>query len=82
VVAFRTGGIPDWLSDGETGLLAEPGNTPELASKIETILANKEIGKQYGQAGYKRASELFCKEVYLAQLMKIYKKAVEKRRDK
>ncbi len=82
VVAFKTGGIPDWLVDGETGLLAECGNIPELASKIETILTQKEVEKQYGLAGYKRASELFCKEVYLQQLMNIYMKAIEKRRKK
>jgi glycosyltransferase involved in cell wall biosynthesis len=79
VVAFRTGGIPDWLVDGETGFLAELGNTPELASKIETMLTNKEAAKQYGLAGYKRVSELYRNEVYLTQLMKIYTKAIDKR---
>jgi glycosyltransferase involved in cell wall biosynthesis len=82
VVAFRTGGIPDWLAERETGLLAGVGNIPELASKIETILSNKDMAKQYGLAGYKRASERFCKKVYLARLLEIYKKAVEKRRRK
>ncbi|MEI6846159.1 MAG: glycosyltransferase, partial [Candidatus Firestonebacteria bacterium] len=79
VVAFRTGGIPDWLADGETGLLAEPGNIKELVANIEKLLMCKSKAEKYGLAGYKRASELYGKETYLKQLLQIYEKTIGKR---
>ncbi len=41
VVAFDTGGISDWLRDGETGLLAEPGNVSDLAQKVLMLVNDK-----------------------------------------
>src|SRR5262249_2022313 len=38
VVAARVGGIPDWLLDGETGLLVEPGSPASLAQALGRVL--------------------------------------------
>jgi glycosyltransferase involved in cell wall biosynthesis len=38
VVGFNTGGIPDTVRDGETGLLAQPGSVEDLADKIQWML--------------------------------------------
>ncbi|MFH1903481.1 MAG: glycosyltransferase family 4 protein [Candidatus Omnitrophota bacterium] len=77
VVAYRTGGIPDWLVDGQTGLLAECRNAANLAEKIENLLLDKDKAKAYGLAGFKRVQEKYNKDVYLANLLKIYKNAID-----
>ena len=41
VVATRTGGIPEWLQDGD-GLLVEPGDEPALERAIESMMALSE----------------------------------------
>lgn len=82
VVAFRTGGIPDWLVDGETGLLAECRNVRDLADKIEIILKDKEKAKAYGVNGFERVQERFSKDIYIPRLVNIYKSAIEARKFK
>lgn len=38
VVATRVGGIPDFLTDGETGLFCQPANAEDIARQIERVL--------------------------------------------
>ncbi len=78
VVAYRTGGISDWLEDGKTGLLAGCGNVPELAEKIEALLLDKTRAAEYGRNGYNRVREFYSREVYLPRLIDIYKEAAKK----
>jgi glycosyltransferase involved in cell wall biosynthesis len=42
VVAGRSGGIPDILRDGTTGLLAPEGDAAAFAAAIETLAADRE----------------------------------------
>lgn len=43
VVATRTGGIPEIVEDGVTGLLAEPGNSHSLAEALARMLRDAEL---------------------------------------
>lgn len=43
VVATRTGGIPEIVEDGVTGLLAEPGNSHALADALARMLRDTEL---------------------------------------
>ena len=42
VIGTPVGGIPDFLTDGETGLMCEPGNPRSIAQKIEKLMKDKE----------------------------------------
>lgn len=53
VVAFDTGGIREWLHDGENGLLANPGDVSDLARNVLNLISNH--GER--QAMSQRASE-------------------------
>lgn len=50
VVATRTGGLPDQVRDGETGLLVEPGSAAALAAGIERLLAEPAWASRLGAA--------------------------------
>lgn len=44
VVTTAAGGIPFMYKDGETALLAEPGNWQELATAVQKVLASPSLG--------------------------------------
>jgi len=50
-VATATGGIPEIIVDGETGLLAQPGSPSDLAEKLERILYDEELRERVRRAG-------------------------------
>jgi glycosyltransferase involved in cell wall biosynthesis len=46
VIASRAGGIPEYIKDGETGLLFQPGDPKDLARKIEALLRDKSLARR------------------------------------
>jgi glycosyltransferase involved in cell wall biosynthesis len=65
VVAFRSEGISDYIVDGETGLLVEPGNISALKEAIEYLLANPSEAKRLGQNARQRIVEELNFESYV-----------------
>jgi L-malate glycosyltransferase len=59
VVASRTGGIPELIEDGESGLLVEPGNPDALAAALNRLLASSELRHRLAAAARRRAEERF-----------------------
>lgn len=58
-VAVRSGGVPEMVIDGETGLLAEPGDVDCLAEHLLNLSRNPELAEKMGQAGKQRAMHEF-----------------------
>jgi glycosyltransferase involved in cell wall biosynthesis len=50
-VATRVGAIPEFVRDGETGLLVPPADPMALAGAIRRLLEAPELGEQLGSAG-------------------------------
>ena len=46
VIASRSGGITDIISDGENGLLCEEKNAVQIAAKISILLDNDDLRKK------------------------------------
>jgi glycosyltransferase involved in cell wall biosynthesis len=59
VVASRVGGIPEYVADGETGLLVPPDDPAALADAIRTLLADPDRMTRFGLAGRRRVETLF-----------------------
>jgi glycosyltransferase involved in cell wall biosynthesis len=55
VVATRVGGVPEAVVDGETGLLAEPGDPASLAAALNATLRHPELRRRIGEGGRARA---------------------------
>jgi len=71
VVAFANGGIGEWLRDGWNGLAVPPGNTSELAQKINFLLTHPEEAEQMGKNGWSMVKEEFHPDRFLASLNRL-----------
>jgi glycosyltransferase involved in cell wall biosynthesis len=77
VIGSRIGGIRDWLKDGETGWLFEPGNAAELAGLIDRALSNPARLAHMGEAAYARVRKYYSNSAYLPRLLDIYRRGIE-----
>ena len=68
VVGFNTGGIPDWLEHGVTGLLVQEQDIIALAQALKQMLTDPDRCLLYGRQAQERVREKFCFERYLDQL--------------
>lgn len=59
VVASAVGGIQEVVVDGETGFLVPPADPKALADKINLLLRDPDLARQYGQAGRRRVEQHF-----------------------
>jgi phosphatidylinositol alpha-1,6-mannosyltransferase len=59
VVGGRSGGIPDAVADGETGLLVDPLDAGDVAGALCRILTDPGLASRMGQAGRDRAMSGF-----------------------
>jgi glycosyltransferase involved in cell wall biosynthesis len=71
-VATRVGGVPSVVADGETGLLAPPGDRDALAGHLRELLADAPRRRAMGDAAARRAAELFSLDRMLADLRALY----------
>lgn len=69
VVSFATGGIGEWLSDGETGFLVPPGDAGALAAAIDRLLAEPATAASMGQRGRETAQEKFSAGRHVAAFL-------------
>jgi glycosyltransferase involved in cell wall biosynthesis len=46
LVATAVGGLPDMVTNGETGLLVPPRDVSALAASIERVLADRQLGRR------------------------------------
>jgi starch synthase len=72
VVASRTGGIPEVVADGVTGLLVPPDDPAALADALNTLLRDPGRAKAMGLAGRERAVAEFSWETVAEQTAALY----------
>lgn len=68
VIASNVGGIPDWLEDGKTGFLVPSTDEHAFATKMQILLENKQLAKDFGMAGFKKAETAFSFDTYCDRL--------------
>jgi glycosyltransferase involved in cell wall biosynthesis len=71
VIASAVGGIPEWLDNGETGLLVPPGDTGALATALERLLGDPLLARRFGEEAWRRV-ERFSPESHLGALDTLY----------
>jgi len=76
VVGSRTGGIPEVVADGQTGLLVPPGEPESLAEALNALIRDPDRAAAMGQAGRKRAVAEFGWAAIAAQTAALYAELV------
>lgn len=62
VVSTAVGGVPEVIVDGVTGLLAPAGDDQALAQALLALSADQDLRTRLGEAGRRRAREIFSEE--------------------
>ena len=77
VVAYRVGGIPEWLEDRRFGFLAEPGNVDDLARKIRFLLDRPALAAEMGERGWASVGR-YAVARHVDRTLALYEKARER----
>lgn len=76
VVATRSGGVPEIVSDRQDGFLVSPGNVKEMAYAMEKILKDRALRKQFAQSAQKRA-EAFSLSAHVENMVQIFEDTIK-----
>jgi glycogen(starch) synthase len=79
VIASRTGGVPEIVSDGETGLLTTPSDVHALATALQKLAGDPALRDRLGRAGRERVNQ-FTWESVAAAYRQVYDAALAGRR--
>ena len=80
VVASRTGGIPEIIEDGKTGLLTTPGDPHDIAEKIIRLIENRDYARQLSEAASESVRRRFTLERMVGETQSVYESTVTQRR--
>ena len=71
-VATRSGGMPEAVVDGETGILVDEGDAEEICGALLRLLEDKDLAKRLGANGRKRALSEFTSQIATERLLKMF----------
>lgn len=72
VVATRVGGIAEMVSDGETGVLHEVGDVPNLADALQRLLQDDSLRGRMGEAGKLKAEANYRASIVAQRTYQVY----------
>ena len=72
VVATAVGGMQETVVDGETGYLVEPGDSAELAERIDLLLSDRSLARRLGGNGRRRVHGAFTWDKVMQRMSSIY----------
>lgn len=72
-VASDTGGIPEVVAHGETGLLVRPRDHHALAAAISGLLRNQDRRERMGNAGLEHVKRLFTADRMVEKTLEVYR---------
>jgi glycosyltransferase involved in cell wall biosynthesis len=74
VVALNTGGTPEVVMDGVTGLLSDRGDPDRFAGNLMTLLRDPLRRERMGQAGRRRVESCFSTRRMAADVENVYRR--------
>ncbi|MER3632422.1 MAG: N-acetyl-alpha-D-glucosaminyl L-malate synthase BshA, partial [Blastocatellia bacterium] len=76
VIATRIGGLPEVVSDGETGFLSDVGDVEKMAADVIRLLSDEELRSRMGRRGRELAVERYSTERVIPQYISLYERVI------
>lgn len=76
VITTNIGAMPSIIEDQVHGLLVEPGDVTALGLAIGRLYTDEEHCRDYGEAGFKKASKHYSREAIFETLITVYSSLV------
>jgi N-acetyl-alpha-D-glucosaminyl L-malate synthase BshA len=76
VIATRIGGIPEVVSDGETGFLSDIGDTDKMSDDVMQLLNNEDMRLEFGRKAREAAVSRYGSELIIPQYIAFYEKVL------
>lgn len=78
VIGGRIPAVTEVVTDGETGLVVDPGSAPELERALERLLTDHELAARLGAAGRREVVERFNWQQVVARVEAVYEEVLER----
>jgi N-acetyl-alpha-D-glucosaminyl L-malate synthase BshA len=78
VVASRVGGVPEVVTDGETGFLSGVGEVEKMAADAARLLSDSELRRQMGKRARESAVARYRTELVIPQYIEFYEKVLSR----
>lgn len=78
VVASRVGGLPEVVTDGETGFLSEVGDVDKMAEDAARLLADPELRKKMGKSARESAISRYRTDIVIPKYIDYYNRVLSK----
>jgi glycosyltransferase involved in cell wall biosynthesis len=75
-IASRIGGLPDVVTEGQTGLMFSPGEPAELAAQVEWAARNPAEVRRMGGEARRSFEKTYTADTNYRLLMKVYRRAL------
>ena len=76
VIATRIGGIPEVVTDGETGFLSDIGDTEKMSDDVMKLLNDEELRLNFGAKSRELAVSRYDSKIIIPQYIKFYEKVL------
>lgn len=80
VVATRIGGIPEVVTDKESGLLSDVADVKKMTADTLRLLGDDDLRRSFGTRGRELAVQRYSTEKIIPQYIAFYEKIVNKAR--
>lgn len=77
-VASRTGGVPDIVEDGVTGILTPPGEVEPLAAGLRRLIEDKALRSRCADAARRRTEAKFALETMVSRYADLFRSLAPK----
>ena len=77
VIATRVGGVPELITEAETGYMAPVGAVEEMAAKAVELLSDESRLRQFGRTARSRSLERYSRDLVVPRYEAFYQKLLE-----
>jgi len=78
VIATRIGGIPEVVSEGETGYLSDVGDVQKMSDDTLRLLGDEDLRRAFGEKGRELAVQRYGSDKIIPQYIAFYEQVIHK----